>query len=101
MPGYLICPRIPHKQIELWGITTTSGNFRSYQIQTANIHFNARNIFCPGVCVVTVSRVFDARLLQALVTATTVRTEDRVYLVLIYTPVIATQGLRGTGVRTS
>ena len=27
------------KQIELWGIKSTSGNFRSYQIQTAIIHF--------------------------------------------------------------
>ena len=39
MPHYLFCPRIPYKQIELWGITSTSGNFRPYQIQTANIHF--------------------------------------------------------------
>ena len=39
MPDYLICPRIPHKQIELWGITSTSGNFRN---QTANIHLIKR-----------------------------------------------------------
>ena len=39
MPDDLICPRMPHKQIELWGIISTSGNFRPYQIQTANIHF--------------------------------------------------------------
>ena len=32
--------RVPRKQIELWDITSTSGNFRPYQIQTANIHFN-------------------------------------------------------------
>ena len=30
---------MPRKQIELWDITSTSGNFRPYQIQTANIHF--------------------------------------------------------------
>ena len=36
---WTIFPIIPHKQIELWGITSTSGNFRPYQIQTANIHF--------------------------------------------------------------
>ena len=33
-------PRMHHKQIEIWGITSTSGNFRPYQIQIAFIHFN-------------------------------------------------------------
>ena len=33
-------PRMPCKQIERWGIKSTSDNFRPYQIQTANIHFN-------------------------------------------------------------
>ena len=41
MPGDLSIPRKPRKQIELWDITSTSGNFRPYQIQTANIHFKA------------------------------------------------------------
>ena len=36
----MIYPRMSRKQIELWGIKSTSGNFRPYQIQTANIHFN-------------------------------------------------------------
>ena len=31
-----------HKQIELWGITSTSGNFRPYQIQTALIPFKQK-----------------------------------------------------------
>ena len=39
MPDDFIYPRIPHKQIQLWGIKSTSGNFRPYQIQTVNIHF--------------------------------------------------------------
>ena len=39
MPDDLSIPRMPRKQIELWDITSTSGNFRPYQIQTANIHF--------------------------------------------------------------
>ena len=30
-----------NKRIELWGIRSTSGHFRPYQIQTANIHFNS------------------------------------------------------------
>ena len=34
-------PRMHHKLIELWGIISTSGNFRPYQIQTAFIHCNA------------------------------------------------------------
>ena len=37
--GYI--PSMPRKQIELWDIRSTSGNFRPYQIQTANIHFKA------------------------------------------------------------
>ena len=36
----MIYPRMSRKQIELWGIKSTSGNFRPYQIQTATIHFN-------------------------------------------------------------
>ena len=36
-----IYPIIHHKQIELWGIESTSGNFRSYQIQTAFTPFKA------------------------------------------------------------
>ena len=40
MPDDRIYLTMPHKQIELWGITATSGNFRPYPIQTANIHFN-------------------------------------------------------------
>ena len=40
MPDELSIPRMPRKQIELWDITSTSGNFRPYQIQTANIYFN-------------------------------------------------------------
>ena len=40
MPKDFIYPIMPRKQIELWGIKSTSGNFRPYQIQTANIHFN-------------------------------------------------------------
>ena len=36
-------PRMPHKQIELLGITSTTGNFRPYQIQTANIHFKLQS----------------------------------------------------------
>ena len=48
MPDYHICPRIPHNHIELWGITSTSGNFRPYQIQTANIHFKVSiHSLCP------------------------------------------------------
>ena len=39
MPHDLSIPRKPRKQIELWDISSTSGNFRPYQIQTANIHF--------------------------------------------------------------
>ena len=39
MPEDLSIPKMPRKQIELWDITSTSGNFRPYQIQTANIHF--------------------------------------------------------------
>ena len=39
MPDDLSIPRLPRKQIELWDTTSTSGNFRPYQIQTANIHF--------------------------------------------------------------
>ena len=35
-----IGPIMHRNQIELWGIKSTSGNFRPYQIQTANIHFN-------------------------------------------------------------
>ena len=35
-----IYPMIHHKQIELWGIKSTSGNFRSYQIQIAFTPFN-------------------------------------------------------------
>ena len=42
IPKDLSIPRMPRKQIELWDITLTSGNFRSYQIQTANIHFKNR-----------------------------------------------------------
>ena len=38
MPDDLFIPECPHKQTELWDITSTSGHFRSYQIQTANIH---------------------------------------------------------------
>ena len=37
---------MPHKQIELWGITSTSGHFRPYQIQTANIHFKFQYELC-------------------------------------------------------
>ena len=48
MPDYLICPRIPHKQIG--GITSTSGNFRPYQIQTANIHFKESFPVCKQIC---------------------------------------------------
>ena len=40
MPNDFTYPRIPRKEIELWGIKSTAGNFRPYQIQTANIHFN-------------------------------------------------------------
>ena len=40
MPDELSIPIMPHKQIELWDITLTSGNFHPYQIQTANIHFS-------------------------------------------------------------
>ena len=40
MPDDFIYPRMPRKQIELWGIKSTSGNFQPYQIQTANIYFN-------------------------------------------------------------
>ena len=43
-PDDSISPRIPRKQIELWGIKSTSGNFRSYQIQTATIHFNLQTV---------------------------------------------------------
>ena len=43
----LSIPRMPCKQIELWDITSTSGNFRPYQIQTANIHFNVQLIPYP------------------------------------------------------
>ena len=43
MPDDLSIPRMPRKQIELWDITSTSGNFRPYQIQTANIHFKKNN----------------------------------------------------------
>ena len=39
----LSIPRIPCKQIELWDIASTSGNFQPYQIQTANIHFNVHS----------------------------------------------------------
>ena len=39
MPNELSIPSMPRKQIELWDITSTSGNFRPYQIQTAIIHF--------------------------------------------------------------
>ena len=39
MPGDFIYPRMRRKQIELWGIKSTSGNFRPYQIKTANIPF--------------------------------------------------------------
>ena len=39
MPTDFICPRMTRKRIEQWGIKSTSGNFRPYQIQTANIHF--------------------------------------------------------------
>ena len=45
MPDYPIFPRIPHKQIELWDITSSSGNFRPYQIQTANIHFKELKMY--------------------------------------------------------
>ena len=43
----LCIPRLPRKQIELWGIKSTSGNFRPYQIQTANIHFKNKIIIDP------------------------------------------------------
>ena len=39
MPDDFIYPRMPRKQIELWGIKSNSGNFRPYQIQIANNHF--------------------------------------------------------------
>ena len=39
MPEDLSIPGMPRKQIEIWDITSNSGNFRPYQIQTANIHF--------------------------------------------------------------
>ena len=39
IPGELSILRMACKQIELCDITSTSGNFRPYQIQTANIHF--------------------------------------------------------------
>ena len=39
MPDELSIPRMPSKQIELWDITSPSGNFQPYQIQTENIHF--------------------------------------------------------------
>ena len=42
MPDDLFIPGMPRKQIELWDITSTSGNFRPYQIQTANIHFKCK-----------------------------------------------------------
>ena len=42
MPVIFIYPRMPRKQIELWGIKSTSGNFRPYQIQTADIHFKGQ-----------------------------------------------------------
>ena len=41
MPNDLSIPRMSRKQIELWDITSTSGNLRPYQIQTANVHFRA------------------------------------------------------------
>ena len=43
MPDFLICPRIPHKRIELWGITSTSGHIK---FQIANIHFNVQISLC-------------------------------------------------------
>ena len=40
----LSIPRLPRKQIELWGIKSTSGNFPPYQIQTATFHFKVYEI---------------------------------------------------------
>ena len=42
MPDDISIPRMPRKQIELWDITSTSVNFRPYQIQTANIHLTSQ-----------------------------------------------------------
>ena len=39
---------MPRKQTELWDITSTSGNFRPYEIQTANIYFNG-TVFKPNI----------------------------------------------------
>ena len=36
-------------QIELWGIKITSGNFRSYQIQTAFAPFKQQFIMCDSL----------------------------------------------------
>ena len=47
MPDDFIYPRMPRKQIEVWGIKSTSGNFRPYQTQTANIHFNRGEKLAP------------------------------------------------------
>ena len=46
IPDELSIPRMPRKQFELGDITSTSGNFRSYQIQRANIHFKLPNHYC-------------------------------------------------------
>ena len=44
----ILDPRMPHKHIELLGIRLTSGHFRPYQIQTANIHFKMSSAVAEG-----------------------------------------------------
>ena len=57
MPWWSIYPIMHHKQIELWGIIPTSGNFRPYQIQTANIHFNPRRTVLKIIS--NIAKLFD------------------------------------------
>ena len=46
------------KQIELWGIKSTSGNFRSYQIQTAIIHFKFSSAIALTMIIMIVINIF-------------------------------------------
>ena len=59
----IFCPRVPHNQIELWDITSTSGNFRPYQILTANIRFN----FALCACILSHFTPLDFALCSCIV----------------------------------